>query len=367
MNGRAHLTWTELICPHQTRVGGRVQLAVFLSPQYAVDIAREAERLGLSHAIVPEGFRGDAISVLGAVAASTSRIKLATGLLQLPARTPVLTALTAAPLDELSGHRFHLGLGVSNPDVSRGWYGVDFDDPLGRIREYIDVVRLALAGEPVKYDGQHYRLPPDGQGAPAQFRAVRPRPDLPIFLGGIGPGSIRLAGEIGDGWIGSFCSPERIEFGIARAASGRARAGRDLTGFEVLPSVPIGLGAPAESAAAGVRLYYANFLGMGRLETNIYARLASELGYREQTAHVHELCAHGDRDAAARAVPLGFVEQTSLLGDVGSIAARMTDYARAGGTTLGLTLLDWSPERPITTLRGAAEAARNVSAEAMTP
>lgn len=350
-----------------------MQLGIFLSPSHPATVAQEAERLGFSFALAPEGFRGDAVSVLGAVAASTSRIKLATGLMQLPARTPVLTALTAATLDELSGGRFHLGLGVSNPQVSRGWYGVDFGDPLGRTREYLDVVRLALAGKPVRYAGRHFRLPPDEQDEqdeqdePAYLRAVTPRPDLPIFLGGIGARSIALAGEIADGWIGAFCSPDRIAFGLSQALFGRARVGRDLTGFEVLPSVPIGLGATTESAAAGLRPYFANFLALGQLETGVYAKLATEMGYGKETAEVHRLCAVGDRGTAARAVPLGLITETSLLGDVDSIAERMCDYARAGVTTLGLIVLDPSPDGQLAAIRAAAEAVRVANQSAGVP
>src|SRR5947207_7582683 len=138
-----------------------MELGVFLTNHNAVDVARRAERLGYTMALAPEGFRCDAVSVLGAVAAATKRIGLASGLMQIPARTPVLTALTAATLDALSCGRFRLGLGVSNPDVSLGWYGQPFDHPLRRTREYVDIVRLALRGEPVRYAGRHYRLPPD--------------------------------------------------------------------------------------------------------------------------------------------------------------------------------------------------------------
>src|SRR3954469_2043367 len=142
--------------------GARMRLAVFLQPAGAVEVAREAERLGCTMALAPEGFRADAASVLGAVAATTSTIGLGTGVMQIPGRSPVLTALTAATLDGLSGGRFHLGLGVSNADVSRGWYGVDFDRPLERTREYVQIVRAALSGGPVRHRGRHYQLPPPG-------------------------------------------------------------------------------------------------------------------------------------------------------------------------------------------------------------
>ncbi|WP_212996072.1 LLM class flavin-dependent oxidoreductase [Winogradskya consettensis] len=337
-----------------------MRLAVFLQPSGAVEVAREAERLGCAMALAPEGFRADAPSVLGAVAAATTTIGLGSGVMQIPGRAPVLTALTAATLDGLAGGRFHLGLGVSNPDVSRGWYGVDFDHPLDRTREYVEVVRLALSGAPVRHPGRHYPLPPPGTDEAAHLRAAATRPDLPIYLAGVGPRSLRLTGEIADGWIGVFLSPDRVRESLDRVAEGRAQAGKTLDGFQVLPSIAIGTGPDPETAALPLRDYFANFIGMGDRRRSIYFRLAEQLGFARAAAEINDHCHHGDRPAAARAVPMELMDQVALIGDENRIAPRLAAYARAGVTTLGLTLLAPTVEGQLEALRVAARALEQI-------
>jgi F420-dependent oxidoreductase-like protein len=334
-----------------------MELGVFLNREHAVEIARRAEQLGYTMALVPEGFRSDAVSVLGAMAGATERIGIGSGLMQIPARTPVLTALTAATLDGLSGGRFNLGLGVSNPDVSLGWYGQRFDHPLRRNREYVEIIRMALRGEPVRYTGRHYQLPPNGTTEAAHLRAAAVRADIPILLGAVGRRSLELAGRIADGWIGVFCSPQRIADSLAHCRSGRTAASiPDDQPFEVLPSIPIGVGADLEAAAVPLRGYFANFIGLGSSERSIYYRLAVELGYEREAAEISRCCAAGDRAGAARAVPLELVDAVSLLGDVPRIANRMAAYEAAGVTTLGLTLLAPTLAAQTETIEVAAEA-----------
>jgi F420-dependent oxidoreductase-like protein len=344
-----------------------MQLGVFLNHNGACEVAARAEELGCAVALAPEGFRSDAPSVLGAVAARTSRIALASGVMQIPARAPVMTALTAATLDSLSGGRFRLGLGVSNPDVSLGWYGVSAERPLRRTREYVEVVRLALTGAPVRYDGTHYRLPPEGTGEAARLVAAAVRADIPIYLAGVGPRSLQLAGEIADGWIGVFSSPRRIAESLVEVARGRERAGATLSGFEVLPSVPIGFGADPEEAARPLRGYFANFIGMGSREKSIYNTLAGRMGYGAAAEQIHRHCHAGDRAAAAAAVPFELIDQTSLVGDVDRIAARLAEYRAAGVTTLGLTLLAPTVAGQIEAVEVAVEALRRLAPASPAP
>jgi F420-dependent oxidoreductase-like protein len=338
-----------------------VKLGVFVNREAALPMAREAERQGYGHVLVPEGFRGDAVSLLGAIAAVTDRVRIAPGVMQIPARTPVLTALTAATIDSLSGGRFSLALGVSNPDVSQGWYGVPFGRPLDRAREYVEIVRLALGGGPVRYEGEHFRLPEGG--TPAHLHAAGAR-QVPILLAGVRPGSLKLAGEIGDGWIGVFCPPERLAESVAVITAARAGTGRTMEGFEVMPSIPIGVGDDVEKAALPLRPYFANFLGLGSKERSVYYALAVRMGFESDAARVHALVATGDRAGAAAAVPMEFMDSTSLIGDVRRIAARMAQYAVAGVTTLGLTSLATSVDGHLDNIAAAAEAAalRPVSA-----
>ncbi len=335
-----------------------MRLGVFLNYNGAARVAVRAEELGFAVALAPEGFRSDAASVLGAVAARTSRIGLASGVMQIPARTPVMTALTAATLDAVSGGRFRLGLGVSNPDVSLGWYGVDFEHPLRRTREYVDIVRLALRGEHVRYRGRHYRLPAGSSEEAARLVAAPVRADVPIYLAGVGPGSLKLAGEIADGWIGVFSSPERIAESLAHVRAGRERAGKAMTGFEVLPSVPIGVGDDPELAAAALRPYFANFIGMGSQDKSIYGALAARMGFADAAAEIRRHLHAGDRAAAAAAVPYQLIDATSLVGDVERIATRLAAFERAGVTTLGLTVLAPTAHGQIEAIEAAAAALR---------
>lgn len=327
-----------------------MRLGVNLVYQGAGELARAAEQRGYALALAPEGYRSDAASVLGLVAGQTSRIGLVSGVMQIPARSPGLAALTAATVDALSGGRFRLGLGVSNPDVSEGWYGVPFGRPLGRTREYVEIVRLALRGGPVEYHGEHFQLPPPaadpttdptagsaaGSAAPLRLLTEPRRADLPIYLAAVGPQNLRLAGEIADGWIGVFTSPDAVAKAVAQIRLGRARVDRSLAGFEILPGLPTAIHDDPEQAADVLRGQYVYLLGMGTPDRNFYCSLATQMGFGREVAEIHERLAAGDRAGAARAVPFRFIDETSLIGPVGRVAERMHAYAAAGVTTLGI-------------------------------
>jgi F420-dependent oxidoreductase-like protein len=329
-----------------------MRLAANLTPDGAGPLAEEAERLGYDLLLAAEGYRADAVSVLGLVAGRTTRIALGSGVMQIPARPPGTAALTAATLDALSGGRFRLGLGVSNPHVSDGWYGVDFADPLGRTREYVGVVRRALTGEPVRNEGPHFPLPRRGHGnAPLTVPA---RPDLPIYLGASGPRSLRLAGEIADGWLSGFTTPELVARSVARIGAGRAT----MRGFDVIPFVAIAVADDPREAAAELRRHYAHLLGIGG-EDNFYARLARELGYDREIDDLQRCLKAGDGLGAARAVPFGFVDRTALLGPIPRIAERMREFRDAGVTHLSIMVSanDGDAAARLRLLRYAAEAA----------
>ena len=176
---------------------------------------------------VAEAYGSDAATVLTWVAAQTERIDVGSAVFQIPARTPAMTAMTAATLDTLSGGRFRLGLGVSGPQVSEGWHGVRFDKPLGRTREYAEIVRQALRRETLRYDGEHFTLPlPDGPGKAIKLTVHPVRDEIPLYLAAVGPKNLELTGEIADGWLGIFFSPEHAEVSMAPLRAGRERGGR---------------------------------------------------------------------------------------------------------------------------------------------
>src|SRR6476659_6580443 len=261
-----------------------------------VALAREADRLGYDSVWVAEAYGSDSPSVLAWVGALTERIGLGAAVMQIPGRTPAMTAMTAATLDTLSGGRFRLGLGVSGPQVSEGWHGVRFAAPLGRTREYVDIVRMALRRETVSYQGRHFTLPlPDGPGKALRLTIHPPRPDLPIYLAAVGPKNLELAGEVADGWHAIFFSPEHSGELVQSVVTGRRRAGRGtddnpLDGFDIAPSVPVVISDDVEAAADAIRPYAALYIGgMGSREQNFYNQLAVRMGFEEAAAQVQDL------------------------------------------------------------------------------
>ncbi|WP_189210272.1 LLM class F420-dependent oxidoreductase [Actinokineospora fastidiosa] len=321
-------------------------------------LAREADRLGFSVAWVAEAYGSDAPTVLAWVAAQTERIDVGSAILQIPARRPTMAAMTAATLDALSGGRFRLGLGVSGPQVSEGWYGVKFDKPLVRTREYVEIVRSALRRERVSYQGRHFTLPlPEGPGKPLKLTVHPVREEIPVYLASIGPKNLELTGEIADGWLAIFYSPEHGRESLARIAAGRAKVGKSLEGFDVVPTVPLVVQDDWEAAADTVRPYAALYVGgMGSREQNFYNNLACRMGFEAEAARVQDLYLARDYAGAAAAVPVGFVDQTSLLGPKERIAERMQALAESGVTTLTVSPILQDLERSLAALRVAAEA-----------
>src|SRR5438874_19969 len=192
------------------------------TPADHLALAQEADRLGYSCVWASEAYGSDAATMLAWIAGQTSRIDVGSAIFQIPARTPAMTAMTAATIDTLSNGRFRLGLGVSGPQVSEGWHGAKFDKPIGRTREYIDIIRLAFARERVAYDGAHYTLPlPDGPGKPLKMIIHPVRDYMPIYLAAIGPKNLELAGEMCDGWLAIFFDPEFAQEQIASVRTGK--------------------------------------------------------------------------------------------------------------------------------------------------
>jgi F420-dependent oxidoreductase-like protein len=328
-----------------------------------IAVAQEADRLGYSVCWAAEAYGSDAATVLAYVAAKTERIDVGSAIFQIPARTPTMTAMTAATLDTLSGGRFRLGLGVSGPQVSEGWYGVKFDKPLARTREYVEIIRKAMARERVSHDGANWTLPlPGGPGKALKLTIHPVREHIPLYIAAIGPKNLELTGEIADGWLGIFFAPEQAELSLASVRVGREKAGLTLDGFDVAPNVPIAVAASdsaADLAAAAdiFRHYTALYVGgMGSKEQNFYNRIACRMGYEEAAEEIQKLYLSGDKAAAAAAVPQQLIDSTTLVGTRDRIADRLQAYAAAGVTTLNLSPGGFSLDERITALRTAVEA-----------
>ncbi len=350
----------------QRHTPGRLRLGLNLGYWGAGDdadnllLAQEADRLGYSVAWAAEAYGSDAVTVLSWVAARTERIDVGSAVLQIPARTPAMTAMTAATLDTLSGGRFRLGLGVSGPQVSEGWHGVRFDHPLGRTREYVDIVRMALRGETVRYDGTHFTLPlPDGPGKAIKLTVRPAREQLPIYLAAVGPKNLELAGRIADGWLGVFFSPEHAAVSMDPLRRGRVAAGHvddPMAGFDVVTTVPVVIDDDLERAAAPVRGYAALYVGgMGSRDQNFYNALARRMGFEADAERVQRLFLDRKHREAAAAVPLDFIDRTSLIGPRERIRDRLHAYAEAGVTTVSVAALDGDLARRLHTIRTVAQ------------
>jgi F420-dependent oxidoreductase-like protein len=328
------------------------------TPADHLALAQEADRLGYAVVWAAEAYGSDSPSMLAWIAGQTTRIDVGAAVMQIPARTPAATAMTAATIDALSGGRFRLGLGVSGPQVSEGWHGVRFGKPLARTREYVDIVKLALARKPVAYDGAHYTLPlPDGPGKALRLGFHPPRAHIPIYLAAVGPKNLELAGEIADGWLAVFYAPEFAAEQLAAVAAGRAKVGATLDGFDVVPSVPVAVGADVAAAADLVRPHAALYVGgMGSRDQNFYNQLAVRMGYADAAAEVQGLYLDRKMREAAAAVPQEFIDRTSLLGPKERIRDRIIEYAASGVTTLSVTLFVGDRDSALATLRTVAEA-----------
>ena len=321
-----------------------------------------ADGLGYSVAWVAEAYGSDAPTVMSWIGARTSSIDVGSAVMQIPARTPAMTAMTAATLDALTRGRARIGLGVSGPQVSEGWHGVRFDQPLARTREYVEIVESALRRDRLTYAGRHFTLPlPDGPGKAIKL-TIRPvRDHIPIYLAAVGPKNLELAGEIADGWLAIFFAPEHADDQLEALRRGRRRAGRGtesepLSGFEIVPTVPVVVTEDVGEGLRRIAPYAALYIGgMGSREQNFYNRLACRMGFAEEAATVQDLYLAGRHRDAADAVPDAFLDATSLVGPGGRIAERVRSYADAGVTTLTVAPYSRTLEEGATLLQTMAD------------
>ncbi len=327
-------------------------------PRGQLQLTQHAEALGFELVLAAEAYGSDSPTLLAWLAGQTSRIGIASAVMQIPARTPAMTAMTAVSLDLLSAGRFRLGLGVSGPQVSEGWHGVRFDQPLARTREYVEIVRAAMSRQTLAYEGAHYQLPlPNGPGKALKLSVAPARPRLPIYLAAVGPRNLQLAGEVADGWLAVFFAPEFSADQLGRVQAGRERVGQSVAGFDVVATVPLVVGADVRSCADAVRPYAALYVGgMGSRAQNFYNALAVRMGFATEAATVQDLYLGGRPRDAMAAVPFEFIDSTSLLGDRERLAERLRQFADAGVSTCALVPYGGSVEEKLHALTLAAEA-----------
>lgn len=318
-----------------------------------------AEDLGFDSVWTAEAYGADAVTPLAFVAARTERIKIGSAVLQMPARTPGMTAMTASTLDIMSNGRFLLGLGVSGPQVVEGWHGQPYGKPLGVTREYVAILRRMFArDEPVAFEGEHYRLPYTGEGAsglgkPLKLMHKPKNPDLPIYIAAIGPRNVQLTAEIADGWLPVFLSPQRMsEVYGNNLTAGFALSGEDdkAERFDIAPTLGALVTDDLDSGRLSMKPFIALYIGgMGARNKNFYNDLACRYGYADAAEQIQDLYLSGKKMEATMAVPDELVDELTLVGPKERVADRLDMWRDAGVTTMIVSTTD------IPTMRTLAE------------
>lgn len=349
------------------RIGMFLAYWPWFSFEEQVKLSRLGDEVRLDSVWISEAWGHDAVSVLGYLAAKTERIALGSALMQIPARQPTATAMAAVGLDVVSGGRFRLGLGLSGPQVSEGWYGVPFDSPIGRTREYVEIVRAALKREPVVHDGKHWTLPLPadqglGLGKPLRLLATPVQQRIPIYLGAIGPQAVRQTGEIADGWLPFLLDPEEPEVLLEHLRDGLDRSDRSITDMDISPCAAACVADTIDEARDACRPLVSFYIGgMGAPKKNFYLQLAEQYGDGSSAHEVHRRWLAGDRAGAAAAVSDELIDRTSICATPDTLESRLARYEAMGATSL-LAIPFGNRDR---TVRALAEA-RGIHAQVST-
>ena len=332
-----------------------------LTSEDQLEIVQEAERLGYDSVWAAEAYGSDTATVLGWLAGQTSTIRLGSGIFQMPGRSAAMTAMTAATIDQLSNGRMILGIGSSGPQVSEGWHGVRFGKQLARTRDYVAVLRMALARERLEYSGETLELPlPDGPGKALKLTIGTVQDQVPIYIAAIGPKNTQLTGEIADGVIPTLFSPEHVsvmrdelQIGIDRAGNGKT-----LADIDIAPTVQVYVSDNLEDARNLMRPFIGLYVGgMGSREQNFYNQLVRRYGFEDAAQEVQDLYLDGKKDEAMAALPDELIDMVAICGPADHVRERIAAYREAGVGTLGVSPVAFTREERITQLRLIAELA----------
>ncbi len=305
-----------------------------------MELITEADRLGFHSVWAAEAYGSDAVTPVAWIAGQTKQIKVGTAIMQMPARTPAMTAMTATTLDHLSGGRFLLGLGVSGPQVVEGWHGVPYGKPLRRTREYVEIVRQIWAREkPLEHTGPHYQIPyrgPDATGLGKPLKSILHGRQIPIYIAAIGPKSVEQTAEIADGWLPVWYSPYRTQVYRDALQAGFRKAGKKGShDFDIAPTVAVILGDDAAACLNFVKPMLALYIGgMGARGKNFYNDLACRYGFEEAAKKIQDLYLDGKKDEAAAAVPDTLADEVALVGPRERIRDRLAAWRESGITTM---------------------------------
>lgn len=328
-----------------------------------VDFAREAEALGVDSIWTSEAWGTDAISPLAYLAATTSKIRLGTGIIQVGTRTPGNLIMTALTMQSLSGGRFILGLGTSGPQVMEGWHGVRFSNPITRTREIIEIIKKGVAGEELSYKGKEYILPlPGGEGK--EIRSSSPPFDVPIWVASLGPSNLEMTGAVADGWLGGSFIPESGNIFIDRIKAGAKKVGKDFTRMEMM--IPLSLEFTDDVEEAGkrhARGYGFTFGAMGSMKSNFYKDAYARQGYRESVDRVQQLWKEGRREEAREEVPVELALKSNLIGTNNMVKDRIRLYKDLGITSLKVDLPGETMSDKLSALAELMELVKSVDSE----
>jgi len=323
-----------------------------------VELVREADRLGVYAVWTAEAYGSDAVSPLAWLGAKTERIKLGTAIMQMPGRTPANAAMTAMTLNQLSGGRFLMGLGLSGPQVVEGWHGVSYAQPLARTREYVTIVRHIFRREsPLTFEGRHYQIPYRGEDATGLGKplksTLKASPNIPIYLAAIGPKNVELAAEIADGWLPIFFAPEQYDAVFkSHVEAGLARAGKTIDQFDIAPTVSVVINDNLDICYNMLRPMLALYVGgMGARGKNFYYDLAVRYGFEAAATEIQDLYLSGDKGAAMARVPAELIDAVALVGPRERVRERLALWRNSPVTTLNMTVFD------VETLRAMVELA----------
>ncbi len=331
-----------------------------LTADQQLTLVREAESVGFDSVWAAEAYGSDAATVLAWLGANTKKIKLGSAIFQMPGRTPAMTAMTAATLDNISDGRVILGIGSSGPQVAEGWHGQPFAKQLQRTREYVEILRMALARERLEYHGESYELPiPNGPGKALKLMISPVQERIPIYIAAIGPKNTQLTGEIADGWMPTFFSPEHVGEFRELLEEGAARAEGDKKiddSFDIAPNVNLCIDDDIDKARDQVRPLLALYVGgMGSRKKNFYNALVRRYGFEEAADEVQNLYLDGKKDEAAAALPPELIDMTSLVGPKDRVRERLALYKEAGVGTLITTPIAMDPDVRVRMMRDIAD------------
>jgi F420-dependent oxidoreductase-like protein len=322
-----------------------------------IELVKEADRLGVHAVWTAEAYGSDAVSPLAWLGALTQNIKLGTAIMQMPGRTPANAAMTAMTLNQLSGGRFLLGLGLSGPQVVEGWHGVSYAQPLARTREYVTIVRHIFGREtPLTFEGRHYQIPYRGEDATGLGKPLKStlaaQPDIPIYLAAIGPRNVELAAEIADGWLPIFFAPERYDAIFKdHVATGLAKSGKTLDQFDIAPTVFVVINDNLDVCYNMLRPMLALYVGgMGARGKNFYYDLAVRYGFEADAAAIQDLFLAGDKGAAMARVPTELIDAVALVGPRERVRERLSIWRNSPVTTLNMTVFDVETLRTVVEL-----------------